>query len=454
MSPNAADRAGVALSELAAAVRESGLVEPGSRGVVLVSGGADSSCAAAALVEHCGPERVVALTLNYALRETADRDERAARELAERLGIELVVERPTLGEGNLQALAREARYAAGERLRARLGADWIATGHTRTDLAETVLYRLAASRGRRALTGLAPRRGRVVRPLLALGRDDIRRLAEAAGLPFHDDPTNEDPAFARNRIRAEVLPVLSELASAAERNIAETRAELAEEGDLLDRVVEEALGAAAAGPGINAVAADELTKLEPALRRLALRALAERAARREVPLGRERAAEIVRLASHSEGGEVDLGGGLRAVCEGGFVSFSLRAEEAEIEPATLTVPGSCSFGGWELRAELRAAPVTPSGPERATLDAGRLGDTLIVRPWSEGDRMRPLGLGGSKSLQDLFTDRRVPRSLRRSLPVVEAHGEIAWVAGVAVSERFRLTEESSEVAVISARVPE
>jgi tRNA(Ile)-lysidine synthase len=445
------DAAGEALSQLAATVRASGLVEVGSRGIVLVSGGADSSCAAAGLVAHLGSERVTALTLNYGLRETADRDERAARELCEGLGIELAVERPRLGEGNLQALAREARYAAAERLRSRRGADWIATGHTRTDLAETVVYRLAVSPGRRALTGLGPRRGRVVRPLLALGRSDTPRLATAAGLPFRDDPTNEDPAFARNRIRSEVLPVLSELGSEAERNIAETRAELAEEAELLERIVDEALVAAGAGPGVHAVGADELTTLEPALRRLALRALAERASGREVALGRERAAEIVRLASHSEGGEVDLGGGLRAVCEGGFVSFSLRATDAEAEPATLTVPGSCRFGSWELRAELRGAPVAPSGPERATLDAGALGDTLIVRQWRDGDRMRPLGLGGTKSLQDLFTDRRVPRSLRRSLPVVEAHGEIAWVAGVAVSERFRLTDETSEVAVISAR---
>jgi tRNA(Ile)-lysidine synthase len=447
------DRAREALSELAATVRESGLVEDGSRGVVLISGGADSSCAAAGLVCHLGPERVVALTLNYGLRETADRDEEACRELCERFGIELVVERPRLEEGNVQARAREARYAAAERLRSRAGADWIATGHTRTDLAETVLYRLAVSPGRRALTPLAPRRGRVVRPLLGLGRADTRRLAIAARLPFRDDPTNEDPAFARNRIRAEVLPVLSEFGP-AERNLAETRAELAEEAEVLDRVVDEALAEAGAGTAVNAIAADELERLEPALRRLVLRELAERAAGREVPLGRERAAEIVRLASHSEGGEVDLGGALRAVCEGGFVTFSLRAAEAELEPATLSVPGTCRFGSWELRAELRGAPVTPTGPERATLDATALGDTLVVRPWSEGDRMRPLGLAGTKSLQDLFTDRRVPRSLRRSLPVVEAHGEIAWVAGVAVSERFRLTEETSEVAVISARFPE
>ena len=88
---------------------------------------------------------------------------------------------------------------------------WIATGHTRTDLAETVVYRLAVSPGLRALRGLPAHSGRVIRPLLGLDRADTRRLATEAGLPFEDDETNADLRFARNRVRAEVLPVLREL---------------------------------------------------------------------------------------------------------------------------------------------------------------------------------------------------------------------------------------------------
>ena len=106
-----------ALTALARAVRESGLVRDGSRGVVLVSGGADSAATAAGLVGALGPGAVVALHLNYGLRDDSDRDEEACRKLCERLGIELEVERPELGAGNLQAEARDARYAAAERLR-------------------------------------------------------------------------------------------------------------------------------------------------------------------------------------------------------------------------------------------------------------------------------------------------------------------------------------------------
>ena len=91
-----------------------------------------------------------------------------------------------------------------------------------------------------------------------------------------------------------------------------------------------------------------------------------------------------------------------------------------------------------MRAELSSGVPPADGPDLAVLDPDALGGELVVRAWREGDRMRPLGLGGSKSLQDLFTDRRIPRRVRRTLPVVVSDGEIAWVPGVATGERFRV----------------
>ena len=291
-----------ALDALAEAVRSSGLVDPGATVVVMASGGPDSACAAAGAARLLGPESVHVLHVNYRLRAEADRDEKTCRELCGRLRVDLHVERPPELQGNLQAAARRARYEAAERLRDRTGASVIVTGHTRTDLAETVLYRLVASPGARALRGMQPRSGRVIRPMLGLSRPDARELAIAAGLPFEDDPSNLDPAFARNRIRHEVLPVLAELGE-AEANIAETHAELIEEAELLDALVLAELEGAGAPAGSTSIAAAELRELAPGLRRLALRALAERAAGRGVPLGREHAAEIARLAASPEGGD-------------------------------------------------------------------------------------------------------------------------------------------------------
>jgi len=441
-----------AFERLGRVVRGSGLVPPGSSGVALLSGGPDSACLAAGLAGALDPERITGLHLNYRLREGSDDDEQTCRRLCEELGIELVVERPELPGGNIQGAAREARYAAAERLRAQRGGEWIATGHTRSDVAETLIYRLAASPGARALLALPARRGRVVRPLLDLGRAETRDLAVDAGLPFADDPSNADPRFARARVRGEVMPVLRELNPAAEENIAETRAELAEDGEALEALAAELLGRADAGGAVAAVPASALAEAPAALRRLALRALAERAAGRAVPLGREAAAAIWRLAQAPEGGEVELGGGLSAVCEAGYVRFAQSSDTGSQQPeaVALAVPGEVRFGRWVVRAEIHDADLEPAGPEVATLDAGALGGELEVRAWREGDRMRPLGLGGTKSLQDLFTDAGVPRSLRRTLPVVAAGDRVAWVAGVAVSEEFKLTGDSDAVVLLSA----
>jgi tRNA(Ile)-lysidine synthase len=444
-----------ALRELGAAVSSSGLLSNGAQVVVMTSGGPDSACVAAGLAYELGSEQVHGLHVNYGLRAGAAEGETAARKLCAALRIDLHVERPAgLVDGNLQDAARRERYAAAERLRARTGSDWIATGHTRTDVAETLIYRLASSPGTRALLGLAPRSGRVIRPLLTVERERARELAIAAALPFADDETNAEMIFARNRIRAEVLPALRDLNREAIRNIAETRAELSEEAQLLERVVLEALADAGSDAGSVAIRVDALDAMEPGLRRLALRTLAERALGRPVALGRARAAEIMRLARRAQGGQVELSDGLVADCERGFVRFAAGPADAAPEPVALGLPGRARLGAWEVSAEVVPGPVSPEGPDRATLDAGALGGRIEVRTWREGDRIRPLGMNGTKTLQDLFTDRGVPRSLRHQLPVVTVDDEIAWVAGVAVSERFRLEPDSEHVAVLSARVIE
>jgi tRNA(Ile)-lysidine synthase len=249
------------------------------------------------------------------------------------------------------------------------------------------------------------------------------------------------------------MPVLEQVGPAAEATIAETQAELREESEVLERLAAEALGAAAAaGASLSSIGAEALAGLDPAVRRLAMRALAERAAGRPVALGRERAARIWRLARAPEGGVVELGGGLEARAEHGQLIFALSGEEP-VADATLLVPGSCRFGAWEVRAELREPPPHPSGSDAAVLDPEALDGALLVRRWHEGDRIRPLGLDGSKSLQDLFTDLKVPRSLRRTLPVVISGERIAWIAGVAVSREFAASPGSPRAAVLSATLP-
>jgi tRNA(Ile)-lysidine synthase len=133
------------------------------------------------------------------------------------------------------------------------------------------------------------------------------------------------------------------------------------------------------------------------------------------------------------------------------VRFAAEGAERPPDPVRLTIPGRARYGDWEITAQLAREGVDPAGPELATLDAAELGSEVEIRCWREGDRIKPLGLGGTKTLQDLFTDSGVPRSLRSRLPVLVAGERIAWVAGVAVSEEFRLAESGTPAAVITAR---
>jgi tRNA(Ile)-lysidine synthase len=400
--------------------------------LVLVSGGGDSVALLDLAIRAGGV--VSALHVNYRLREDADEDELFVRWLSASLSVPLFVEHVELGsEGNLQERARDARYALAERLASGL----YAAGHTATDQAETVLYRLAVSPGSRALHGMPGQRGRLIRPLLGVTREEVRAYLRWRGLPWREDPSNADRRFARARVRHDLLEALRSIGPAAERTIAETARQLREEAEVLDAEVDAALAELGGGP---AVSASELGRRPAALRRLVLRRLAEAAG------GELGAGDVERILSLGGRGSksLDLGGGLRAVVEYGTLRFTRAADAPAPEPVALPVPGRVRFGDWEVEAARAAA-----GDVSVRLAGAP--EPLIVRGWREGDRMRPSGLGGTKTLQDLFTDRKVPRALRHTLPVVESEGEIVWVAGVAVDERFASSEEDPAAIALSAR---
>lgn len=431
--------------------RASGLIRPEEPLLVLLSGGADSVCLLDCAV-RLGAD-VAALHVNYGLRPGSDADEQFCRVLCDRVSVPLAVERVTLGEGNLQAQAREARYGIAERLADERGCDF-AAAHTASDQAETVLYRLAVSPGSRALLGMAPRRGRLVRPLLEASREDTREYCRGRGLSWRDDPTNEDPRFARARLRQEVLPVLRALSPAAERTIAETSFLLRDERQVLERVADEALQRfGTAGVSLEALAAEPL-----GLTRVMLTRMAERAAGEPVAVSRSDAAAILALGAEGGTQSLDLGGGLRAIVEYGSLRFVLGDDEPEAPPdaVALAVPGTADFGDWQVQARMVTVAHAAGGgylPARgdALLSPDTLQTPLLVRAWRHGDRMQPSGLDGTKTLQDLFTDNKVPRDERERVPVIECDGEIAWVAGLAIGERFRAAPDEVRVVVLSAR---
>ncbi|HET9153207.1 MAG TPA: tRNA lysidine(34) synthetase TilS [Solirubrobacterales bacterium] len=289
--------------------------------LVMLSGGRDSVCMLDLAVRVRGAAAVRVLHVNYGLREEADEDERFGAQWCERLGVVLEVDRPRRSDaaGNLQAWAREARYSAAGRMAEEAGAT-IVTGHTADDQVETILYRLASSPGRRALLGMRPHEGRLARPLLATTRAETTSYCEERGLAWRDDASNAEAGYKRNLVRRELIPELEKVHPAAKENVLRTAALLREEAELLDSLVDAEL---AGGEGVEpgSIAHARFAALHPALRRLVLQRLADRAAGRPVA-GAARFADQV--AGLSRGGSVlDLGSGVRAVLEGGVLRASL-----------------------------------------------------------------------------------------------------------------------------------
>jgi tRNA(Ile)-lysidine synthase len=294
---------------LEAHVRAEGLLRPGAPVVVLLSGGADSVCLLDLAVRVSGVEAVGVLHVDYGLRDSAAADAAHCGALCERLGVPLSVHRPRQPEGNLQAWARDARYAQAARLAAERDAD-VAAGHTASDQVETVLYRLAASPGRRALLGMRARDGRLVRPLLGVWRAATEAWCADHGLAWREDPSNASDAFARNRARRGLVPALRELHPAAEANVLRTVELLRDEAAVLDAAVTAVLAEAGDPPSVA-----HLRALPGALARLVVQRLADAAGG---PAVGHRTEEILALSEH---GALDVGGGLRARIEQGRLEF-------------------------------------------------------------------------------------------------------------------------------------
>jgi tRNA(Ile)-lysidine synthase len=284
------------VERVAGFVAEHGVLEPGEPVVALVSGGADSLCLWGILRDLGYP--VEALHVEHGLRGEAGLDDAA---FCAGLGA-TVVPVDLDGGANVEARAREARYAAA---REHAAGRVVATGHTLTDQAETVVYRLASSSGVRALSGMRPRAGDVARPLLCLTASETREWCRAAGLAPRVDDTNADTRLRRNLIRHDVMPALRRVHPGAEANIARTAELLAELDALLDDLAAEHVTAD--------LDLDRLAELPRPLRAIVLRAAAERAAGRPLRLPRALTDRLVELAGRSAGVErLSLGRDLEA----------------------------------------------------------------------------------------------------------------------------------------------
>jgi tRNA(Ile)-lysidine synthase len=290
---------------VAAFIAEHELLEPGARVLVLVSGGADSVCAWG-ILRGLGYD-AEALHVEHGLRGAG-----GLADAAHCAGLGATVVAVDVAAGpNVEARAREARYAAA---REHAGGRPLVTGHTLSDQAETVLYRLVSSSGARAIRAMRPSAGGIVRPLLCVTAAETRAWCGEHGVTPLEDETNSDTRLRRNLIRREVMPALLRVHPGAEVNLARSAALLGELDELLREL---------AGEHVEPrIALEDLDELPRALRVLVLREAAERAAGRPLRLSRALTAKLEALAGRRTGVErLSLGRDLEAVRDRRTLAF-------------------------------------------------------------------------------------------------------------------------------------
>jgi len=441
--------------------------------VVAVSGGPDSVALTLLLRELAGPGSFALAGLahlNHGLRGAdADADQEFCRELAARLDLPFVAERAGVRaeaertKTSIESAARALRYDFLERARVRLQADLVAVGHTRDDQAETYLLRLIRGAGPRGLTGIKPRRGAVVRPLLEVGRGELHAWLRQTGEASRVDATNEDRSIPRNAIRHDVLPRLERVAPGASRAIVRAAAIASDDERFLEARATEAAAAIVllvreAGKVVLKEA--ELKALDPAIARRVVRQALSRVA----PARSHGLAHVDAVLDLSVGRGLDLPG-VHVSSDGGRISLEpgmgrtpkrrLFVAESNVFRYSLSIPGEACIpeAGVAISAEFVISwAVSSETKDVVGVNAARAGGMLYVRGRRPGDRFRLPGTGGRKKLQDYLVDRKVPRAERDRLPlVVDAQDRIVWVVGHAVADDYRATAPGEAVLLLKVR---
>ena len=412
----------------------------GRKVLVALSGGADS-VALLHLMRDAGAE-VSAAHFEHGIRGAESLEDAAfCRGLCAGLGVpyyEGSADVPGLrapGEG-IETAARRLRYAFLEKARVEAGAEFIALAHHMDDQAETVLMHMLRGAGTDGISGMREQSGTLIRPLLSVRKAEILKYLDGRGQPYRTDRTNAEPTTPRNRLRLEIMPKFEEIYPNAVEAIARYAAISADEGALLD--------------GLANVWMSDKTDESLYFRRLCVAelphpALLRRALRRFLPFeaGSEAVFALEKLCN-SACGAATLPGGWIAERAGKHL-YLLFGEQNRPETVLLAIPGKSRLGSLcEVCAEF-CDPVPVRGdPHCQVLSLGAL-EGAVLRTRRNGDRIRPLGMDGSKLLSDYMIDRKLDRPLRDYVPLVAVGGNVLWAVGLGISEDAKAVNDGKAV---------
>ena len=397
------------LNKLAAFIRRYDMLQPGDRVVCAVSGGADSMALLIAmyLLREKLQIEVSAAHFNHRLRaEESDRDEAFVREFCQGYGIPFLCAsaQVTAGKKGLEAAAREARYAFLQGLPGK-----IATAHTADDNAETVLMHLVRGTGLKGLGGITPVRGKLIRPMLGVTRQEVLAFLQEYSIPYVTDSSNETDDFLRNRLRHHVVPLLKQENPRLAENMSAMALELRQDEQALEQMAE-----------ATPASVSQLKTMSPAVQNRVLAALLQQSGVKEP----ERAhIELARglLYSENPSAVAQFPGGITVRrC---YDQLTVAQPEETWQPVELPVPGCVELGSYRITAahtdtahrQTDHFTVCPQG-------------TMYLRARQSSDRIRLSG--GTKSLKKLFIDKKIPASQRQRIPVLADDTGVIAVCGI------------------------
>lgn len=420
------------LSKVKDYIKQHNLLNSNDLYIVALSGGADS-VALLLFLDEMGYQ-VHAAHCNFHLRGAeSDRDEAFCESLCLQKNIpfhRIHFDTLTYAETHhvsVEMAARELRYGYFEQLRKDIGASGICVAHHRDDSVETVLLNLIRGTGLRGLTGIQPRKGYILRPLLCVSRQEIEQYLQAKGQSYVTDSTNLVAEVQRNVVRLQVLPLLETINPAVADNIQRTAENLTEAQSVLDVAIE----------NIRNAKILEYRELERfGSREYILYEWAKQYGFNGPQVKDMLTAETGSVFSSSMG--YDL-----------LVDRDSYLVEPKLKPhIEVRIPEEGTYILDEItKIKVKKCPAYVSkNPSVATLDAQKVAFPLTVRRVEEGDRMQPYGMRGTKLLSDLMTDCKLSLfDKRRQLVVVDAQGIVIWAVGLRVSQQVAITDHTSEV---------
>ena len=415
--------------------------------IIALSGGADS--VALLLLLKNAHFNVHAAHCNFRLRDDeSDRDEAFCAELCQRLGVELhrahfdTREYAELHKVSIEMAARELRYKWFEQLRQDIGAAGICVAHHRDDSVETVLLNLVRGTGLRGLTGIQPRYGNILRPLLCVSRAEIEAFLAEKGQKYVTDSTNLEADVQRNIVRLEVLPLLRKLNPAVAENIQRTAENLVEAQQVLNVAIAKINDSNILNlSDIEIYGSSEYLTFEW-LKKYGFNGNQVRQILE---------AETGKIISSMTGYDVLKDRG-RLIVEPALEPF---------KPMRIPEEGTYVMGGSDAEfvgkntenktLRVRKMPVYVSkDPHIATLDATKVSFPLTVRRVEEGDWMQPYGMKGRKLLSDLMTDLKMTVfEKRRQLVVVDSQGVIVWAIGLRIADFVAVSDATTTVVEVA-----